>query len=72
VRAFAATVDVATGMTPDWIIEGASVNDEAGHGALAAGTMVVQPVTYGPICVTGTWPDLAFTPGEGFEVTPAP
>ncbi len=65
-------LDVATDTPPDWIIEGASVNDETGTGAPVSGTMVARPAIYGPICVTGTWPDLVFTPGEGFEVAAAP
>lgn len=65
-------LDIETETPPDWIIEGASVNDEAGTGAPVSGTMVARPAIYGPICVTGTWPDLAFTPGEGFEVAATP
>jgi purine nucleosidase len=65
-------LDIETDTPPDWIIEGAGVNDEAGTGAPVSGTLVARPATYGPICVTGTWPDLVFTPGEGFEVSAAP
>ncbi len=64
--------DIATGPPPDWIVEAASLNDEAGTGVPVTGTMTVQQATYGPVCITGSWPDLAYTPGDPFEVAAAP
>ncbi len=53
---------------PDWVIQGASLFDDTGNGVEMTGTMVAEPATYGPVCVTGDWPDLRFTPGEPFSV----
>jgi hypothetical protein len=53
---------------PDWLIQGASLFDDTGDGVEMTGTMVAEPATYGPVCVTGDWPDLSFTPGEPFSV----
>jgi len=49
---------------PAWMIQGAQVADETGSGTAATTTVVVKPGTYGPVCATGSWPDLLFTPGE--------
>jgi hypothetical protein len=27
----------------------------------------LEDATYGPLCMTGTWPDVRFTPGSPFE-----
>ena len=63
------TVDLSTETaTPDWIVEGAQVTDGGGTGTMASTTAVLDPLTYGPVCVRGTWPDLTFTPGEPFVV----
>ena len=53
---------------PEWLLQGASLNDEAGSGALISGSVVIEPATYGPICVTGTFPDPVFAPGTTLEV----
>lgn len=53
---------------PEWLIQGAGLFDDTGAGPPQTGTMVVEPLTYGPICATGEWPDLTFTPGAPFEV----
>ena len=52
---------------PDWLIQGVGLFDESGAGS-ETGTMVAEAMTYGPICATGEWPDLVFTPGHPFEV----
>jgi hypothetical protein len=28
----------------------------------------LEELTYGPVCVEGTWPDLTFTAGEPFAI----
>ena len=53
---------------PDWLIEGVGLFDDPGDGAPQTSTMVVEPLTYGPICGTGERPDLIFTPGDPFDV----
>jgi len=69
VKEFLATVDLSTETaTPDWIVEGAQVTDGGGTGTMATTTAVLDPLTYGPVCVRGTWPDLTFTPGEPFVI----
>jgi hypothetical protein len=34
--------------------------------------MAVEATTYGPVCVTGTWPDLDFRAGDSFDVAGPP
>ena len=53
---------------PEWLLQGASLNDEAGSGAPISGSVALEPATYGPICLTGTFPDLEFAPGTTLEV----
>ncbi len=55
-------------MQPDWILLGGEVNDESGSGDVLSGTAILEAATYGPICITGSWPDLAFHPGQPFDV----
>jgi hypothetical protein len=57
---------------PEWVIEGVSLNDETGAGSPVRGTMAVEATTYGPVCVTGTWPDLVFRAGDPFDVAGPP
>ena len=67
--AFVDTIDVeSTESPPAWIIEGAGFFDETGAGAPQITTMVAEPGSYGPVCSTGEWPDVAFTLGSPFEV----
>lgn len=66
---FLENVDVgANEEPPEWLIEGVGLFDDAGAGSPQTGTMVVEPFTYGPICVTGEWPDLVFETGDPFEI----
>lgn len=69
---FLETVDLSSEVElPDWIIDAGEANDESGTGApMSTTTDLEAGIIYGPVCVTGQWPDLAFTPGEPFEVAP--
>jgi len=58
------TMDLEHFEPPAWLIQGAQIADETGAGTTATTTVVVKPGTYGPVCAAGTWPDIAFTPGE--------
>jgi hypothetical protein len=52
---------------PTWLIPVVQVIDEAGDGQRHVGTgTFAEGPTYGPVCVTGTWPDLEFTAGAPF------
>jgi pyrimidine-specific ribonucleoside hydrolase len=67
--AFLATVDVVQSAgLPDWIILGGQVSDQPGAGYTVTGTAEMESATYGPVCVTGTWPNQTFTPGEPFTM----
>ncbi len=70
--AFLEAVDLSSEVQPpDWIVEAGEANDESGTGALISSTTDLEAgIIYGPVCVTGQWPDLMFTPGEPFEVAP--
>ncbi|MFL5648737.1 MAG: nucleoside hydrolase [Chloroflexota bacterium] len=59
-----ADVDIEHFQQPDWMIQGGQLADETGAGTSANTTVVVKAGTYGPVCATGTWPDIEFTPGE--------
>ena len=63
------TLDPETAKIPDWIIDAGNASDEAGTGGDIRSSIRLQPGTYGPICLSGTWPDLRFRPGEPFVVT---
>jgi inosine-uridine nucleoside N-ribohydrolase len=66
---FLAGVDLETeAPQPAWLIQGGEVVDDAGSGTPVATTAVIEPGTWGPVCVQGAWPDLTFTPGEGTVV----
>ncbi len=68
---FLATADVSTEVAPpDWLIQGGQVADDRGSGLGMDGTLELEAETYGPVCVTGEWPDLVFTPGDPFEPGP--
>jgi inosine-uridine nucleoside N-ribohydrolase len=68
VEALLTTPGLETTGPPDWIIEAGFANDEAGTGAPARGSVRLEAATYGPLCIVGTWPDLAFRAGEPFVV----
>jgi hypothetical protein len=62
-------IDLSTEVEePAWLLQGGQVWDESGAGTAAGTTATIQPGTWGPLCVQGTWPDLTFTPGEGVIV----
>jgi hypothetical protein len=66
---FLSTLDLTTTTSPpDWVAQGGQANDEAGSGAPVEATVSLEALTYGPVCVVGTWPDLAFTAGEPFAI----
>lgn len=70
--AFLADLDVQTATPPEWLVQAANVSDEGGTGAPVTGTMTVRAITYGPICVSGVWPNVTFVPGDPFEVSATP
>lgn len=52
---------------PAWIRFAGQVADEAGAGETVEGTASVTEVgTYGPMCASGTWPEITFVPGAPF------
>lgn len=68
---FLARADVSTEVAPpDWLIQGGQVADERGSGLGMDSTLELEAETYGPVCVTGEWPDLVFTAGDPFEPGP--
>ncbi len=69
-EAFVTTVDLETTVTlPDWLVEGAQLTDETGSGELVTGTAQLEPLTYGPVCLEGEWPNVTFTPGAPLTVS---
>lgn len=62
------TFDLAAGEPPDWLIEAGGASDDAGTGAQVDGSVRLEPATYGPVCMVGTWPDLDFRAGQPFVV----
>lgn len=56
-------LDVETFQQPDWLLQGGQIADETGTGTTATATASIEADTYGPVCVTGTWPDMTFTVG---------
>ena len=63
---FVDELDLSTDVEePAWLIEGGEVVDVGGSGALVSGTVAIEPATWGPVCITGDWPNVAFTPGDG-------
>ena len=63
-----ATLDPTTGQPPDWIVPSGGVGDLAGSGVPATGTVQLHEGTYGPVCLTGEWPDVSYRAGEPFAV----
>ena len=62
------TIDVANEGPPPWVVQAGGVNDERGAGGSTRGTVRIAPGTYGPICLTGEFPDLSLRPGQPFVV----
>jgi hypothetical protein len=62
------TLDPETATIPDWIVNAGNAADEAGTGGAIHATVPLEPGTYGPVCFSGTWPDLKLRPGEPFVV----
>ena len=58
--------------SPDWILLGPSVWDATGSATTASVPGAIPAATVGPVCVSGTWPDLTFVPGTPFEVANRP
>lgn len=66
------TVDLGSETAPpDWLLQGPSTGDEDGSGSTVTATGTLEPGVYGPICLTGVWPDFSFAPGTPFEVAAA-
>ena len=63
------TLDMETATIPDWVIDAGNASDEAGAGGNVRSTARLEPGTYGPVCLSGTWPDVSFRLGEPFVVT---
>ena len=63
------TLDIETATIPDWVIDAGNASDEAGAGGNVRSTARLEPGTYGPVCLSGTWPDVSFRLGEPFVVT---
>jgi inosine-uridine nucleoside N-ribohydrolase len=59
-------LDVDAG-PPDWLLLGPAATDETGSGRPVTVLDDLEDGTYGPVCTTGTQPDLRFTPGGPFE-----
>ena len=66
VVAFLPTFDVAT-QPPNWLLLGPMAGDEAGSGQPSTAMGDLEDAAYGPICLTGTWPDITLTAGTPFE-----
>jgi inosine-uridine nucleoside N-ribohydrolase len=56
-------IDIEHVQQPDWMLQGGQIADETGAGTAATATATIKAEAYGPICVTGTWPDVTFTVG---------
>jgi inosine-uridine nucleoside N-ribohydrolase len=52
---------------PEWLLLGPAATDDAGAGLPVTVLGDLEDATYGPLCMTGTWPDVRFTPGSPFE-----
>jgi inosine-uridine nucleoside N-ribohydrolase len=70
-EAFLEMVDLTSSVetaVPDWIVQGAQLfQDDPAAGLISAFTEVEAGV-FGPVCVTGTWPDLRFVVGQPIVV----
>jgi pyrimidine-specific ribonucleoside hydrolase len=62
------TLDPGTGVLPDWFIDAGGASDESGAGGAVQGSVVLAAGTYGPVCITGEWPDLLLRPGQPFVI----
>jgi inosine-uridine nucleoside N-ribohydrolase len=60
------TVDEDT-VPPDWLLVGPTATDATGSGRPVTVLGELEDGTYGPVCTTGTRPELRFTPGAPFE-----
>jgi len=70
-EAYVATFDPATSdAQPDWLVVAGSAADVTGDQGRVQGTAIVEAGTYGPVCITGTWPDIGVAAGASFEVAP--
>jgi inosine-uridine nucleoside N-ribohydrolase len=52
---------------PDWLLEGPVADDQAGTGRPVTAAGDLEEGTYGAVCFTGSWPDVAFTAGIPFQ-----
>ncbi len=71
VEALLPTLDLTTEQTaqpPDWVIDAGQAVDDKGTGVPVKTTARLEAGTYGPVCLTGTWPDIEFHPGQPFVV----
>ena len=57
-------IDPEHSTLPDWVLQGGQVADETGGGTSATSTAILDAALYGPVCASGTWPNLDFVPGE--------
>lgn len=53
---------------PPWISEGPNATDGGGTGAPITATGTLDTETAGPVCLTGSFPNLRFVPGPSFPV----
>jgi inosine-uridine nucleoside N-ribohydrolase len=53
---------------PEWLVLGPAVNDETGAGSEVRTTGDLAEGFFGPVCLSGAWPDVTFTAGTPFEV----
>jgi hypothetical protein len=68
---FLASVDLSraeSAQPPDWIRVLGSIDDMTGAGADTTAMVVIDEGAGGPVCATGTWPDLTFVAGSPFDV----
>jgi pyrimidine-specific ribonucleoside hydrolase len=68
VEALLPTLDLETAGPPDWVIDAGGLSDQAGTGVPIDGAVQLEPATYGPVCVVGSFPDLTFRAGQPFVV----
>jgi len=68
-----ADVDLAKQQEPPaWVLLGPSVGDETGSATTVSVAGAIPAASVGPVCLSGTWPDLTFVPGTPFEVANRP
>lgn len=67
-----ATIDVEAEVgIPEWIVSVVNLDSDGGVSVQSA-TMLAEAGTHGPVCISGEWPDVAFTVGSPFEVSGTP